>query len=182
MPALRSIATALDKGDLARAIIITQFMRLPPLVDDGARCRAIKADQLAKAGFNPNQARDDHGRWTSSGSTYKPGSQIEYTHAANTSQDLQQVADVCTNCHEVPPVVPPPSRGPFDNFIFGPSTLPSAQKPGYTKALQECHSICIENYLEGKLFGRPGIKGSDMPSHYRVCMRNCLRNKGYEDY
>ena len=65
---LKSVVRALDQGDLAKAKLITQFMWLPCLSDEAAHSRAIKADVIAKAGFNSAQPRDDHGLWSRDGS------------------------------------------------------------------------------------------------------------------
>jgi hypothetical protein len=72
--ALKWVAAALENGDVARATLITQFMHLPSLQDDSAFRRAITADTLAKAGFNSDQPRDSHGRWspTQDGDTSAP--------------------------------------------------------------------------------------------------------------
>lgn len=61
---LHAIASALAKQDLARAGLITQFMWLPRLSDNQALDRALSAEALIKAGFDPAQARDELGRWT----------------------------------------------------------------------------------------------------------------------
>lgn len=62
--ALQSAASAISKGDLAHAILITQFMELPSLPANAAFDRAVEAEALAKGGFDPDQERDAHGRWT----------------------------------------------------------------------------------------------------------------------
>lgn len=64
---LTAVAHALEKGDMARAMLITQFMWLPSLPNEEALQRAVKADSLAKAGFNPDQPRDEDGRWGDGG-------------------------------------------------------------------------------------------------------------------
>lgn len=59
------IADALNKGDIARAMMTAVLMRLP----DPAEVTADTEGVLAKANFNPDEPRDERGRWTSDGST-----------------------------------------------------------------------------------------------------------------
>jgi hypothetical protein len=55
MPGLASVARFLDKGDLPLAMIASLLLKLPDIPDSSA---------LAKAGYDPAQARDENGRWT----------------------------------------------------------------------------------------------------------------------
>ena len=66
MPALHAIADALDRGDLALAMITMLHLNLPAF-DDAQAMRARKAEKLLKAGFNPAEPRDACGRWTCEG-------------------------------------------------------------------------------------------------------------------
>jgi len=66
MPDLLEIARALDEKNLALAMIMTLHLRLPNLNEEQA-CRAKNAEALLKAGFNPDEPRDERGRWTSGG-------------------------------------------------------------------------------------------------------------------
>jgi hypothetical protein len=59
---LRAVASALNRGDLAKAQMAAVFMRVPELDPDTAVRLILADDTLAK--FNPGQPRDDHGRWT----------------------------------------------------------------------------------------------------------------------
>lgn len=56
------VANALNKGDMARAMMTAVLMRLPD--PDGPIGIADVDGVLAKADFNPDEARDDRGRWT----------------------------------------------------------------------------------------------------------------------
>jgi hypothetical protein len=67
MTGLRAVARALEAGDVAKAMIATQLTHLPTLPDEAAFRRAVRADTLAKAGFNPAEPCDDGGRWTADG-------------------------------------------------------------------------------------------------------------------
>jgi hypothetical protein len=62
---LRTVAEALNRGELAKAMIAAVHLRLPELDADGA-VRLILADH-ALAKYDPDQPRDDHGRWTADG-------------------------------------------------------------------------------------------------------------------
>ena len=71
---LNVVATALNKGEVAKAMIAAVLMRLPEPqsvpptdLDDG----------LAKAGFNSDESRDEHGRWTRDGGAILPAKRTE---------------------------------------------------------------------------------------------------------
>ncbi len=68
MSRLNAIAKALDDGDLGLAWIGALQLGLPELADGAAVSRMAAADRLLKAGFNPDEPRDWHGRWTTGGS------------------------------------------------------------------------------------------------------------------
>ncbi len=72
---VRLVARALNKGDMARAMMTAVLMRLP---DPGGAVRIADVDLLAKAGFDPDEPRDERGRWTSGGGNESaaPGSSI----------------------------------------------------------------------------------------------------------
>lgn len=55
------VAKALNEGDIARAMMAAVLMRMPE--HDG--------EVLQKAGFDPQEPRDEHGRWTSGGESDK---------------------------------------------------------------------------------------------------------------
>ena len=60
------VAGALNKGDLARATMTAVLMRLP---EPGSPISIADVDGvLAKAGFDPDEPRDERGRWTTEGS------------------------------------------------------------------------------------------------------------------
>ncbi|MEA1672236.1 hypothetical protein [Nitrospirillum sp. BR 11163] len=59
---LAKIADALNRGDLAQAMIRAVHLRLPDLDWDGAVRLAQANDNLAK--YSPDQPRDEDGRWT----------------------------------------------------------------------------------------------------------------------
>ena len=60
------VANALNKGELARAMMAAVLMRLP---DPAGLVRIVDVDgTLGKANFNPDEARDEFGRWTTDGS------------------------------------------------------------------------------------------------------------------
>jgi hypothetical protein len=178
MGALKAAADALEKGDLARAMLVTQFMWLPSLPDEGALQRAVEADSLTKAGFNPDQSRDGHGRWSNSDASGGETSASEPTNTSHLPVGFTPATDViCTNCHAVVPIPPPVWQGPFDDLIFGPQY--SRPNDGVSeeahRAYEECHAMCLEQYLDGTL---PG-EGSDRSSRFRQCMRSCMEPQGH---
>lgn len=60
-------ADALNVGDLERAMIGALHLRLPPPDEDAAARLAKVDDLIAKYNYNPDEPRDWHGRWTSTG-------------------------------------------------------------------------------------------------------------------
>lgn len=63
---VKLVAAALNKGDLARAAMTAVLMRLP---EPGCPVSIADVDGvLAKAGFDPDEPRDERGRWTADGS------------------------------------------------------------------------------------------------------------------
>jgi hypothetical protein len=60
------VAKALNNGDVARAMMAAVLMRLP---EPGGGIHISDVDGvLAKAGYDPDEPRDSHGRWTTDGS------------------------------------------------------------------------------------------------------------------
>lgn len=67
MAKLAAIAQALNAGEVPRAMILALHLRLPDVEPSAATHLATLAKNLRKAGFDPDQARDDQGRWTNEG-------------------------------------------------------------------------------------------------------------------
>lgn len=67
--ALWPIARKLDDGDLTGAMIRALLLGLPDLPDEAAHLRLECADDLFKLGFDPDQPRDENGRWSDIGSS-----------------------------------------------------------------------------------------------------------------
>jgi|SRR5579864_1046198 len=67
MAQLKKIASYLGRGELNLAQIATLYLGLPDLRDALAIARLHRADDLLKAGFNPDEPRDSNGRWTADG-------------------------------------------------------------------------------------------------------------------
>lgn len=85
------VAKALNSGDMARATMTAVLMRLP---DPGDSFRIASADdELAKAGFNPDEPRDERGRWTdeegseADATFHDPRVQLAYDSASDASDD-----------------------------------------------------------------------------------------------
>lgn len=64
MGGLQVIAQALNAGRITRAMIAAAQLDLPALDENGADRIAKAESALEKAGFNPDEPRDEHGRWT----------------------------------------------------------------------------------------------------------------------
>ncbi len=65
---LPQVAAALEKGDLARAMIAALHLTLGEIPEERLP-RLVVAEDLLKHGFNSNQPRDWHGRWSIDGGT-----------------------------------------------------------------------------------------------------------------
>lgn len=84
------VARALNKGDMARAMMTAVLMRLP---DPGDPVGNVDVDgALAKAGFNPDEPRDERGRWTRDGAgpnepTRDPRTQLADAGVSDASND-----------------------------------------------------------------------------------------------
>jgi hypothetical protein len=74
------IAHALNKGDMARATMAAVLMRVS---QPAAGINGLD-DALAKAGFNPDEPRDERGQWTTGGDSTGSG-----TQAADRSPRIQ---------------------------------------------------------------------------------------------
>jgi len=74
------VARALNRGDMARAMMTAVLMRLPDPGDPIGHSNADGA--LAKAGFNPDEPRDERGRWTTDGDSASEPSRDPRTQLA----------------------------------------------------------------------------------------------------
>ncbi|EGY01671.1 hypothetical protein AZA_62341 [Nitrospirillum viridazoti Y2] len=75
LPGLTKIADALNRGDLAQAMIRAVHLRLPELDWDAAVRLARANDNLAK--YSPDQPRDEDGRWTDGSGVAEAGEPAE---------------------------------------------------------------------------------------------------------
>jgi hypothetical protein len=103
LPGLLAIASALDENNLALAMIGTLHLRLPVLNDEQAG-RARGAEKLLKA-FNPDEPRDERGRWTSGGNTIvippqelSAGDHQQGSQPFQVAEDLEKFRDM--KCQE----------------------------------------------------------------------------------
>jgi hypothetical protein len=71
LPRLGVIAEALNRGDLGRAMVAALHLRLPELDWEGA-ARIARADQ-ALTKYDPDELRDERGRWTTDGASGSEG-------------------------------------------------------------------------------------------------------------
>ncbi|MEA1676532.1 hypothetical protein [Nitrospirillum sp. BR 11163] len=89
LPGLTKIACALNRGDLAQAMIRAVHLRLPELDWDAAVRLARANDNLAK--YSPDQPRDCDGCWTDSGGAAKP----QAGFALRTNTQTQAATHAC---------------------------------------------------------------------------------------
>jgi len=74
------VAAALNKGDMARAMMTAVLMRLPDPGD--AEGDSSLDGALAKASYNPDEPRDEQGRWTTDGESASEPSRDPRTQLA----------------------------------------------------------------------------------------------------
>jgi hypothetical protein len=166
MSALRAVSNALDKGDLARAMLITQFMWLPFLPDDEAVQRAVKADSLVKAGFNSDQPRDEDGRWSNGGAAN--GQQLTGIVLV---QDVIFPDAIIPWLEQARPADPLPFPGEIvPPAIAVPRTLdnPFPKDRGCRQEWEDAKSYCKDLADRGKL-GRGDYK--EHGKYYEQCVR-----------
>src|SRR5260221_7991007 len=111
MNGLRTIAKALNEGNLGRAQIVTLHLKLPPLPDTDTSKRLEIAEQLVKFNFDPNQLRDERGKWSLEGeasSAKPPGIPLQATTVIPFPPEM---------IIPLPPAIPmpivPPAIGPI---------------------------------------------------------------------
>lgn len=75
---VKLVANALNKGDMARALMTAVLMRVPDR-RDAARI-AIDDNALIKSGFDPNELRDERGRWADDSNNGSSGSAPSGAH------------------------------------------------------------------------------------------------------
>lgn len=184
MSGLKAVARALDAGDLARAMIATQLTHLPTLPDDGAFRRAVRADTLAKAGFDPGQPRDDRGRWTADGSSPSADEISDQFDSAR----VIPVQAVLPNSlipflEQILPVEPPPAIPPFPGDILPPSvgnpdiplprTLdnPFPKDPECEKEWEDAKRYCNDLDEKGLLDPDPHGDYRGQGDTYEQCVR-----------
>jgi hypothetical protein len=174
MRGLNAVARALNKGDMAHAMLVTLFTDLPALNGEAALHCAVVADTLAKAGFNPDQDRDEQGRWTSEGSAESP--------AANGFTPAQMFIPeaVIPFMEQILPVDPPLPTPPFPGDILPPITgtpdiavprtlqNPYPRDPDCAQEWETAREYC------GRLAAAGLLGGGDYKEHgryYEQCVR-----------
>jgi len=190
MTGLTVVARALDAGDLAKAMIATQLTHLPTLPDEAAFHRAVHADMLAKAGFNPAEPRDERGRWTADsasqvrvrGQPTRPLSvRVDNTDDGFNPAYVRPAQEIAIPPLEVFPEFPPlPATPPFSGDIVPPLTdtpgnalprtleNPFPRDPKCRKEWEDAFAYCDGLKRRG-LIGR-GDQRNIAPS-YEQCVR-----------
>lgn len=180
---LKAVAAALEKGDLARAMMITQFMWLPNLADQRAYDKAIKAELLVKAGFNPNEPRDSRGRWTTNSSSDGIFPSGLFSPADPNLIPVQDV--VIPWLEQILPVDPPAPTLPFPGEIMPPPAVvvpdgaipqalprtldnPYPKDPECEKEWQNAKDYCQRLAEQGWLGGDPYREHG---KYYEQCVR-----------
>ncbi len=104
---LAAVARALNRNDLAKAKLAAVFMRVPELDADSAVRLILADDVLTK--YSPEQARDDHGRWTADGGSAGPPATDQ---ASDDTADDDSAGQANPLLHQTA-WIPPASRSPY---------------------------------------------------------------------
>jgi hypothetical protein len=105
---LGKVAQAFEEGNLFKATLAATFLGLPELPDDLAVQRLLDADRILKANFNPEEPRDERGRWTIDGggtvdtsrlSSTKPLSSVPDQLSTDSSHPSQEIAETMQERH-----------------------------------------------------------------------------------
>ncbi len=128
---LESIAKALSAGDLARAHILGLYFPINRLTPDQLD-RLRKAFALLKGNFNPDEPRDERGRWTTGSATAAPSSARAFTPgAASVGAGTSRPAATHPNLMRVQEIVPFDPEVLPDPLIEG-EPLPEEPFPPYS--------------------------------------------------
>ena len=150
---LESIAKALTAGDFAKARILGLYFPIDRLTRDQAD-RLRKASAVSKGNFNPDEPRDERGRWTTTGAGTTPPSR-----AFAPSREGLEAGRSLENDRNIVPV--------NDWDISGPSDL----------------SWCIDACTELVLKRRIGVKRApDQGMAYRRCLNQCMGINDYPEW
>jgi hypothetical protein len=126
--------------------------------------RAIRAETLAKSGFNPDQPRDEDGRWTAEGASDEQGVQTGRPSSGLTpAQDIIFPDTVVPWMDQILPAKPLPETPPFPGEILPPAvgtpdiavprTLenPYPEDAGCAQEWQSAKDYCRDFDEQGKL-------------------------------
>jgi hypothetical protein len=165
---LSLIARALNSGDFALAAIAAVQTRTPELSREAA-ARLVNAEgELTKYNFNPDEPRDQHGRWTRDGSSdpassAAPGIEGDQRVDLHASDRQQRVVE---NASAVPIDTAPLSEnvGAVDVAI-GDDIMRSIVK-------NACIAECSESSLPTYNYGWTFVK----------CVNDCMRRHGHNPF
>ncbi|TWB44290.1 hypothetical protein [Nitrospirillum pindoramense] len=136
LPGLAKIADALNRGDLAQAMIRAVHLRLPELDWDAAVRLTRANDNLAK--YSPDQLRDDHGRWTTEGGGAEDAAKPQAGLALRTNAQAQGAPHACGVLRvEEKDILPPAKAKELFNSEY--------------KKLQDEGLLSTQGFIEGKI-------------------------------
>lgn len=155
------VAKALNRGDMARAMVAAVLMRLPE-PNDAIRF-ADAGGGLAKAGFNQDEPRDERGRWTSGGDGMTSDTRIQLAQALVEPYVEPFVGPLVEEpVRPVPMPSPtdivPPTMGPRIDRYLPPLTNPYPNRPECVEEWELAHQFCDDLRRRGKL-GKDGYRG-----------------------
>lgn len=81
------IASCLTRGEMAGAMIRSLLLGVPDLPDDTARSRLGRTWTLIKIGFDPNEPRDERGRWSTTAASKPPAALLTPASAKTRADD-----------------------------------------------------------------------------------------------
>jgi hypothetical protein len=167
------VAKALNKGDMARAMMAAVLMRLPEPSD--AVPIASTDGSLAKAGFNSAERRDERGRWTSGGGGTASNMRTQLAQAL-----VEPFVEPLIEPFVEEPVKPvpmpapsdivPPTMGPRGFRPVPPFTNPYPNDPDCVEEWENARKYCNEQRRSGRL------KWSDS-RRYLITYDQCVRGQ-----
>jgi len=146
------VAKALNKGDVARAMMAAVLMRLPE-PDSGIHIADVDG-VLAKAGFNPAELRDERGWWTTGGAS---GHSAGLQQAFLEPLELPLIEPLIEEVKPAPTPMPsptdivPPTMGPRRDRYVPPLTNPYPDSPECVEEWEDANERCDELRRTGKL-------------------------------
>jgi len=171
---LRLVAKSLNAGDIGHAQMMALHLKLPELPDAATSMRLQIAEKLVKLGFDINQPRDEHGRWTDGGTAATDGVKLVPLQAIIEPLLPEMIIPLPPEIltPQLPPSfgpLPIPFPGRADREGGTDNDHPSADDdPGCAEEWAKAYGFCMDLLKRGKL-GAIGYRG------FGRALEQCIR-------